>query len=68
MTVPQLFENLKSIENKLRALVYCHGFRTPNICLKLKELEISTNFKVFKIVEDFISPRKKKDPEYLKKL
>ena len=48
--------------------MYCHRFRTPNICQNLKELENSTNVKVFNIVEDFISPRKKKDPEYLKKL
>ena len=59
LTVPQLVEILKSIENKLRALVYCHRFRTPNICENLKELENSTNIKVFSIVEDFISTKKK---------
>ena len=66
LTVPQLFEILKAIENKLRALVYCHQFRTPSICQNLKELENATNFTVFKFV-DFILPGKK-DPEYLKKL
>ena len=68
LTVLQLIECLKSIENKLRALVYCHRFRTPNVYQNLKKLENSTNIKVFNIVEDFIWPRKKKDPEYLKKL
>ena len=68
LTVPQLVEILKSIENKLRALVYCHRFRTPNICENLKELENSTNIKVFSIVEDFISTKKQKDPDFLKKL
>ena len=68
LTVSQLFEILESIENKLRALVYCHRFRTPNIYQTLKELENSTSIKVFNVVEDFLSPRKKKDPEYLKKL
>ena len=68
LTIPQLLEILKSIENKLRALVYCHRFRTPNIYQTLKEIEISTNIKVFSIVEDFISTRKQKDPDFLKKL
>ena len=68
LTVPQLVEILKSIENKLRALVYCHRFGTPNICENLKELENSTNIKVFSTVEDFISTKKQKDPDFLKKL
>ena len=68
LTVPHILETLKSIENKLRALVYCHRFRTPNIYQTLKEIENSTNIKVFSIVEDFISMRKQKDPDFLKKL
>ena len=68
LPVLQLLEILKSIENKLRALVYCHRFRTPNIYQTFKELENSTNIKVFSIVEDFISTRKHKDPDFLKKL
>ena len=59
---------LKPFENKLRALVYCHRFRTPNILLNLKEIEKTTNIKVFSIVDDFISTRKQKDPDFLKKL
>ena len=68
LTVAQLLEILKSIENKLRALVYCHRFQTPNILPDLKEIEQTTNNKVFSIVDDFISTRKQKDPDFLKKL
>ena len=68
LTVPQLLDIVKSFENKLRALVYCHRFRTPNILPKLKEIEKTTNIKVFSIVDDLISTRKQKDPDFLKKL
>ena len=68
LTVPQLLENLKFFENKHRALVYCHRFLTPNILPNLKESEKTTNLKVFSIVDDFISTRKQKDPDFLKKL
>ena len=39
LTVPQLLEVLKVFENKLRALVYCHRFRTPNFLPNLKKLK-----------------------------
>ena len=68
LTISQLLDILKSFENKLRALVYCHRFRTPNILLNLKEIEKTTNIKVFSAVDDFISTRKQKDPDFLKKL
>ena len=68
LTVPQLLEILKFFENKLRALVYCQRFRTPNILPNLKEIEKTTNIKVFSIVDDFISTRKQKDPDFLKNL
>ena len=68
LTVPQLLDIVKSFGNKLRALVYCHRFRTPNILPKLKEIEKDTNIKVISIDDDFISTRKKKDPDFLKKL
>ena len=68
LTVSQLLDILKTFENKLRALVYCHRFRTPNILLSLKEIEKTTNIKVFSIVDDFISTRKQKDPDFLKQL
>ena len=68
LTVSQLLDILKTFENKLRDLVYCHRFRTPNILLSLKEIEKTTNIKVFSIVNDFISTRKQKDPDFLKQL
>ena len=68
LTVPQLLDIVKSFENKPRAVVYCHRFRTPNILPKLKEIEKTTNIEVFSIVDDFISTRKQKDPDFLKKL
>ena len=68
LTVSQLLDILKTFQNKLRALVYCHRFRTPNILLNLKEIEKTTNIKVFSIVDDFISTRKQKDPDFLKQL
>ena len=67
LTVSQLLDIVKTFENKLRALVYCHRFRTPNILLNLKEIEKTTNIKVFSVVDDFISTRKQKDPDFLKK-
>ena len=67
LPVSQLLDILKSFENKLRAVVYCHRFRTPNILLNLKEIKKTTNIKVFSIVDDFISTRKQKDPDFLKK-
>ena len=68
LTVSQLLDILNTFENELKALVYCHRFRTPNIYYILKELENSTNIKEFSIVGDFISTRKQKDPDFLKKL
>ena len=68
LTVSLLLYILNSIENKLRAPVYYQRFRTPNISLNLKEIEKSTNIKVFSIVDDFISTRKQKDPDFFKKL
>ena len=47
--------------------MYCHRHRTPIIYQNLKELEISTNNKVFNIVEEFTRPRKN-GPKNLKKL
>ena len=68
LTISQLLDVLKSFENKFRAPVYCRRFRTPNILLNLKEMEKTTNIKLFSIVDDFISTRKQKDPDFLKKL
>ena len=68
LTVSQMLDILNSFENKLRASVYCQRFRTPNILLNLKEIEKSTNIKVFSIVGDFISTRKQKEPDFFKNL
>ena len=67
LTVPELIEVLKSLQHRLSALVYCHRYRTPDIFEQLKALETDLNIKVFDIVKDFISPKKQKDPELLKK-
>ena len=68
LSVPQLIDILKDLQNKLRALVYCHRFRTPEIFEQLQELENTTEIRVFNVVKDFISLRKQHDQEFLKKL
>ena len=67
LSVPDLIEVLKGFQDKLCALVYCHRYRTPDIFEQLKVLEADLHVKVFNIVRDFISPRKQKDAELLKK-
>ena len=64
----ELVEILKSIQKKLSALVYCHRFRTSEIFEPLKTLETDLDIKVFNIVKNFISPKKQKDADLLKKL
>ena len=63
----ELVEILKGIQNKLSALVYCRRFRTPEIFESLKTLETDLHIKVFNIVKNFISPKKQKDADLLKK-
>ena len=67
LSVSELIEILKSVQKKLSALVYCHRFRTPEIFESLKTLETDLDIKVFNIVKDFISPKKQKDADLLKK-
>ena len=67
LSVSELNEILKSIQKKLSALVYCHRFRTPEIFESLRTLEIDLDIKVFNVVKDFISPKKQKDADLLKK-
>ena len=67
LSVPDLIEVLKGFQDKLCALVYCHRYRTPDNFEQLKVLEADLHVKVFNIVRDFISPRKQKDAELLKK-
>ena len=67
LSVSELIEILKSIQKKLSALVYCHRFRTPEIFESLRTLEIDLDIKVFNVAKDFISPKKQKDADLLKK-
>ena len=62
----QLIDELKAIQDKLCALVYCQRYRTPYIFDTWNILKTDHNIEVFSIVKDFISS-KKKDPERLKK-
>ena len=64
LSVSELLEILKSLENKLRALVYCHRIRTPDISDILKTQSIP----VFRIETDFFSTRKQSDPKILNEL
>ena len=67
LTVPQLIDVLKGLQNKVSALVYCQRSRTPYIFDALNVLKTDQNIvKVFSIVKDFISSKKQKDPELLK--
>ena len=64
LSVSELLEILKSLKNKLRAIVYCHRIRTPDISDVLK----THNVPVFRIETDFFSTRKQNDPQILKEL
>ena len=66
LTVPQLIDVLKGLQDKLSALVYCQRFRTPYIFDALNVLKTDHYIEVFSIVKDFISSKKQKDPELLK--
>ena len=66
LSVFDLIETLKNLQDKLCALVYCQRNRTPYIFDELKVLQTDHNIKVFSIVKDFISVKKQKDPEILK--
>ena len=65
LSVSELIEILKSFQDRLSALVYCHRYRTQDIFEQLKVLETDLDIKVFNIVKDFISPKKQKDTELL---
>ena len=67
LSVPELIEVSKGLQDKLCALVYCHRNRTPDIFEQLKVSETDLHIKVFNIVKDFISSKKQKDAELLKK-
>ena len=67
LSVLEIIEVLKSFQDKLCALVYCNRYRTPDIFEQLKLLEVDLHVKVFNMVKDFISPKKQKNAELLKK-
>ena len=60
LTVPQLIDVLKGLQDQLSALVYCQRFRTPYIFDALNVLKTDQNIEVFSIVKDFISSKKNK--------
>ena len=64
LSVSELLDILRSLENKLRALVYCHRIRTPDISDILKTQSIP----LFRIETDFFSTRKQNDPKVLNEL
>ena len=63
-SVSEILDILQSLQNKLRALVYCHRIRTPDISYTLKTQSIP----VFRIETDFFSTRKQNDQTILKEL
>ena len=65
--VPDLIDVLRSLQDKISSLVYCHRSRTPYIFDALNVLETDHNIKVFNVVRDFISSKKQQNPELLKK-
>ena len=66
LSVLDLIETLKNLQDKLCALVYCQRNRTPYIFEELKVLQTDHYIKAFSIVKNFISVKKQKDPEILK--
>ena len=67
LTVSQLIDELKGLQNKLSALVHCQRHRSSNIFEYLNVLKTDHIIEVFSIVEDFISSKKQKNPKLLKK-
>ena len=68
VSVPDLINVLKALQDKLNALVYCQRDRTPDIIDPLKELEKSNTIRVFSIVKDFISDRTQNNSDLLNQL
>ena len=66
LSMHDLIEVSKSLQDKLSSLVYCHRFQKPYTFDALNVLETDYNIKVFNVVRDFISSKKPKDPELLK--
>ena len=68
LSVPDLINVLKTLQDKLSSLVHCQRDRTPDIFDALKELEKSNSIQVFSIVKDFTSVRKQNSPDLLNQL
>ena len=68
LSVPDLIDVLKSLQDKISSLVYCHRFRTPYIFDALNVLETDHNIKVFNVVKDFISSVKAKKSRVTEKI
>ena len=66
LSVLDLIQTVKNLQDKLCALVYCQRNRTPYIFEEMKVLPTDHCIKVFNIVKDFVSVKKQKDPEILK--
>ena len=64
LSVSELPEIFKCLENKLRPLVYCHRIRTPDISDLIKTQSIT----LFRIETDFFSTRKQNYPTILNEL
>ena len=68
LSVPDLINVLKTLQNKLIALVYCRRDRTPDIFDSLKELEKGNYTQVFSMAKDFLFVRKQNNPDLLNQL
>ena len=59
---------LKTLQDKLSALVFCQCDRTPYIFDSLKELEKSNSIHVYSIVKDFVPIGKENKTDLLNQL
>ena len=68
LSVPELLNVLKTLQNQPSALVYFQCYRTPAIFDSLQEFEKSKSIQTFSIVKDFISVLKQKNLHLLNQL
>ena len=68
LSIPDLINVLKTLQDKLSALVYCQRDRTPNTFDSLERLQKSNCIQVFSIVQELISVRRQNNPDLLKQL
>ena len=55
LSVPDLNNVLKTLQDKLSALFYCHRDRTPHILNIFKEVGKSMSIQLLSSVKDFVS-------------